>query len=29
MGLYKTSDPLGGAIFYPEALFWLILVEVY
>ena len=29
MGLYKTSDPVDGAIFDPEALIWTILVEVH
>ena len=29
MGLCKTSEPHGRAIFDPEALIWTILVEVY
>ena len=29
MSLWKTSDPLGGAIFYPKAIIWTILLEVY
>ena len=28
MSLWKTSEPWGGAIFYPRALIWIILVEV-